>query len=330
MNNDENEKMKNFLITFPEYQQTRILRLKSLYSDYSRLKINNESGYKANNEWWKKVLKKGIEDNVITTGIHGLLIEFNENLIQKFYFKDVNIPLNLGDSVGSLIHEGYLKNVNDDLTKSNNRITNAVNVPLEWLFSTLGLSDNNKEYDIDNGQKLLEKHKGTYFITSRLNNFIDKINSDHLNLNLVNRLYNTRLFSYKYDLKGYEYESVINELIKRKNIIIDNNINVIKVVNSSDNSSTINEIDIGVVNLKNTIHLVKIKIKELENLLNESKTSIQQLINEKNINKAKHKLKSKKGLEVLLEKQFGNLMNVEDVLYRIDQSVDDIQVCILL
>lgn len=82
-----------FLSTLPEFQSTP--RIQSLYSDLSRQKLSNPTGYTANLEWWRKTLT-GLTQQRLQPQPDSLVLHVDQGLSDAFRWDKVGRPLGLG------------------------------------------------------------------------------------------------------------------------------------------------------------------------------------------------------------------------------------------
>jgi charged multivesicular body protein 7 len=101
--------MESHLATIPEYTPSRIARLQSLYSDFTRQKQANPTAFASNVEWWYRLLRKCLEEGLLagSNGIDGdktadidvsgdcLILHTGSDLPEKFRWDRLGRPLAL-------------------------------------------------------------------------------------------------------------------------------------------------------------------------------------------------------------------------------------------
>ncbi|TIB77657.1 hypothetical protein E3Q22_02947 [Wallemia mellicola] len=314
--------MEEYKLSIPEYaNEERLQRLKSLYSDFTRLRDTNERGYYANISWWKGVLNGGF------SLIDGLTFRFDDAYLRIWEHTTLGTPHALAAvivrSQNSMVDDGILLPLTEFLSSQSNTLSkqkSLLNMPLEWLFSSLGLGQDEGAQD---GHSLFVKAKGSYIFKDRVRNLADSLVDEHMIEPSTRRLYSRRDFSRKYSLNGLDTEVVLKWLINDGKVIVDGD--AVKFV-IEPSEKIINKVDMGVISMNSALGSISSQVDELEGEINRHNENISTHIKNKETDKAKRALRSRKALQELLSKRLDSKENLQGVLLKIEQSVGDIEI----
>ena len=254
--------MEEYKDSIDEYSNaSRIQRLQSLYSDWSRLRVTNERGYTANLDWWKGVLMGGLDAVNPST----LSFTFDASYVRSWQHPRLGQPKALGVVISALVSDGVLLPLSQFLNGTSNALaqhsSSLLNAPLEWLFASLGLGG---EDSVDDGDSAYEKAKGTYVIASRVRCLARTVVDEHALENLTRRLYTRKLFALKYTLSHSDADLVIKWLCNDGNAVCTHE--GVKIVDKSSqpHAHTLTTVDKGVVGMVAALHSITAQIDELE------------------------------------------------------------------
>lgn len=131
-------------------------------------------------------------------------------------------------------------------------------MPLEWLFSSLGLGDDESGED---GHKVFEKTKGTYVLTARVSRLAKEIVDEHSIESPTRRLYTRRLFAHKYNLADVDADVVLKWLSNDRTAVVAGE--AVKIVPEGKHNA-ITHVDTGVIGMVGALASVGAQIDELE------------------------------------------------------------------
>lgn len=164
-----------------------------------------------------------------------------------------------------MVDDGLLLPLTAFLSSQSNTLSkqkSLLDVPLEWLFSSLGLAQDEGAQD---GHSLFVKAKGSYIFKDRVRNLADSLVDEHMIEPSTRRLYSRRDFSRKYSLNGLDTEAVLKWLINDGKAVVDGDA-VKFVVESSE--TVINKVDMGVISMNSALGSITSQVDELEGEIN--------------------------------------------------------------
>ncbi|KAI8975343.1 hypothetical protein BDF20DRAFT_878067 [Mycotypha africana] len=312
-------------------------RLKSLYSDFSKLKLLNPYGYVANINYWKAVMLDCNLHGFLSTTENSCFIDSNE-LAELFYRPKMGKPLSMDNVVEEISKEEGPLLLQNDYEKRypiKITITNRNEGWFQWLYHWMIPKETPKHLYIvlptvhEFSRKIIERHYQTPLCSSldhtlTFLEFKEKygtmtspeegtIQLSDLDLILILR--------YLHAHHGVDVEETQTTTLSRTIIIkFPTHREAVK------ESAKIVENDKAIVKVKSMCALLSRQVNELqvksEELLNLSR---EQLRN-KHKSQAVYFLRKKQKVERLLEKNLKVLETMETVLLRIETAQNDLQI----
>ncbi|KAF9520485.1 hypothetical protein BS47DRAFT_1387120 [Hydnum rufescens UP504] len=334
--------LSKFLATIPEFTKTS--RLQSLYSDISRQKVSNPTGYQANVLWWKTLLQDIVKRGLQSTSDH-FVLHVDSDLIESLRWGKVGRPLSMPSVVSDLKATRDFIPLDDFLSSSSSvhatyplpyRVASLVlGRPLWWALEQLnivGESENPGSYD-----SRWALSQGSYVVLDVLEVAAEAIIKAQLgtgSLSLSESTHNLSSFRTKFapiilprapeSLTDLDIQVLLRYLERDKGALVSEK-EVIKFAEPNSVLTEITDVDRGVAEMKLTrLHLQE-QVDEIQRKIEDRVTKIKDLILSKRQEMAKSYLRSKKLLEELLVNRLKSLETIQTILLKLDTAAGDIE-----
>jgi len=310
-------------------------RLASLYRDFRDLKDLNPDGYQANINTWKDYFTNNLLNDTSTLSVHcgkNLLHKLNDSIYGEPKSIDIVIDELVSENI-LIPSESYFDTNKIDFDSSSNKIG-----ILSRLFGLLGLRNEMKF------TSRVTRDDDTYLKTDILiviNNVkkSGRTIADNISKNIVDN--SSELTDLVMNTDTFFKSSKVCDLWKNK---IDQNIvlfyleyylhliitdkNIVKVISDINkkeleiSNNKITDIDIGIVEIKNTLNNLNKQISKLVNEINEIETKLQSG-KYKSLSRTTQKgiLKNKIISQRYLEKLSGNKNNLTEIMRQLNMSL---------
>ncbi|KAF7730977.1 hypothetical protein EC973_001023 [Apophysomyces ossiformis] len=310
-------------------------RLRSLYSDFSKLKLINSYGYESNVSYWRTVILDSNAHGYLGTSEYCLAFDANE-LPDSLERVGMGKPLSIDTVISSMQLKGDLMHMDQFMQRYTPTswfawMYEAAVKPMKISWRVIGT--NNKQQAhlmvvLSNVKKIADRALRTYYLKPT------KSTVDHvMTFSDFREQYGT------YDsvkLTDADLWLILYYMSSELGVAVDENVRgygktyaVIKFPEKHDTkmiAATINEHDKAMISLKTTC-------KALHHQADELQSKIELFLQMAKENRAKNRkaqalyaLKRKKQLEAILERRLQALETVETMLMKIEASQNDLQV----
>jgi len=354
--------MESHLSTIPEYAPTRLARLQSLYSDFTRQKQANPTAFASNVEWWYRLLRKCLEEGWLNEADLGddeqdsvnggdrLILSVRSTLPEQFRWGRLGRPLALPTVLSELSSSQppRIISLKQFMASSTSiyhtdglawRIASyVVGKPLWWALEQMKLT-HEENVQAPSWNKLA----GDYVFTETLENVADAIISKwresasslgtlseclHSLETLVSQFATIGLsVKTRRKLSQKDMEVVVKYLSRDRQFVVVER-EVIKLVDDPTTAS-ITAVDHGVLEMKSAILKLESQVDEIQNRIERLTAQVRESLRQSPPRKvqALSRLRAKKTLEEdLLPKRLRSLEMIQSSLDNVERARGDIEI----
>ncbi|KAM3067204.1 hypothetical protein ACMFMG_005429 [Clarireedia jacksonii] len=309
--------------------QFRRARLAALYSDFRQLQTINPDGYQANIEAWRKGLANAARAGVMPS--HGsnpdlLVLKIDDELLRALETKEWGQPLALGTVAQEAIAKKELMPLKEFMDATNSIYSRSWSIrPWDiavWGLKQLGLSFGGDKLPV-----------GKFVILGNVEEAAKIFAGKSVaKMGRVDRIYSKKLFKEEFrsvlgekPLSEADTDAFLKYLARDKAFIAYDG-ETIKLKAPSDSKNLIiTQEDTSIASLKSLIADLEIQTKLFAGKVDANENAAKEAISKKNRTSALAALRSKKSAEATLAKRHATLSQLEDVLAKIEQAADQVE-----
>ncbi|KAG0135934.1 Snf7-domain-containing protein [Tuber indicum] len=305
------------------HEQFRRARLPSLYSDFCPLRANNPSGFLANVTAWKSVLSQAAANGIL--GGDTLVLEIGEGLVGSLATREWGRPLALGTVVNEAVSTREFISLETFLGMRESVYYRPWVDPwkvLVWGLEVVGL----KSRAVEDGKIREGKVVVLKNIEETAKTILKEISKRP---SIVDRIFSTEMFLQEFPIHGKPLSEtdlrVLLVFLSRdlREASVANN--TIKFKPPTGELTPVSPHDTTIANLKTLITSLHTTISTLSTKISTSDAKARTAIQSSNKHAALSALKSKKIAETSLESRAKSLAQLEEVLVKIEQAADNIE-----
>ncbi|PWW72729.1 hypothetical protein C7212DRAFT_366452 [Tuber magnatum] len=315
--------MSELLSFILAHEQFRRARLPSLYSDFRPLRTNNPSGFLANIAAWKSVLGQAAANGVL--GRDTLVLEIGEELVSSLATREWGRPLALGTVVNEAVATREFISLEMFLSMRESVYYRPWMDPwkvLGWGLEIAGL----KSRAVGDGMIREGKAVVLKNIEETAKTILKEISKKP---NIVDRIFSTEMLLQEFSIHGKRLSEtdfkVLLVFLSRdlREASVANN--TIKFKSPTGELTPTSPHDTTIANLKTLIASLHTTITTLSTKISASDAKARTAIQSSNKRAAISALKSKRMAETSLESRAKSLAQLEEVLVKIEQAVDNVE-----
>ncbi|CUS13127.1 unnamed protein product [Tuber aestivum] len=320
--------MSELLSFILAHEQFRRARLPSLYSDFRPLRANNPSGFLANVTAWKSALGQAAANGVL--GRDTLVLEVGEELVSSLATREWGRPLALGTVVNETVATREFISLEVFLSMRESVYYRPWVDPwkiLGWGLEIAGL----KSRAVEDGKIREGKVVVLRNIEETAKTILNEISKKP---SIVDRIFSTEMFLQEFPIHGKRLSEtdlkVLLVFLSRdlREASLANN--TIKFKPPTGELTPVSSHDTTIANLKTLITSLHTTIATLSTKISASDAKARTAIQSSNKHAALSALKSKKMAETSLESRAKSLTQLEEVLVRIEQAADNVELVRML
>ncbi|KAG0643663.1 Snf7-domain-containing protein [Tuber brumale] len=305
------------------HEQFRRARLPSLYSDFCPLRANNPSGFLANVTAWKSVLSQAAVNGIL--GGDTLVLEIGEGLVSSLATREWGRPLALGTVVNEAVATREFISLETFLGMRESVYYRPWLDPwkvLGWGLEVVGL----KSRAVEDGKIREGKVVVLKNIEETAKTILKEISKKP---SIADRIFSTEMFLQEFPIHGKQLSEtdlrVLLVFLSRdlREASVANN--TIKFKPPTGELTPVSLHDTTIANLKTLITSLHTTISTLSTKISTSDAKARTAIQSSNKHAALSALKSKKIAETSLESRAKSLAQLEEVLVKIEQAADNIE-----
>ncbi|KZO97862.1 hypothetical protein CALVIDRAFT_554340 [Calocera viscosa TUFC12733] len=322
-------------------------RLHALYADFSRQKSFNPSSYSANVDWWRRALPEVVAHSQALPD--HLVLDVGDKLVEELRTASGARPASLGTVALEMLESSSLYPLAPFLSAPNPiypisdstslpwRIASTlVGQPLWYLLSQLRLVGDPLPAEESTAARW-KRAKGKYILKANLEKAADAVlNHERSNahVSITDRLYTPASFQKEFGdlalpgvtLSATDTKVLLKHLERDRRAIVTSN-EIIKFLDEHEpESTTITQVDRGVLEMKLAIQRLEEQISEIDRRITERTSKVKESLGKKQQETALSYLRSRRQLEEVLAKRTSSLETLQTVLLRIEAAAGDVEV----
>jgi charged multivesicular body protein 7 len=307
----------------------------SLYANFSRLKETNIHGYEANITAWKSLLLTAVDGGLFEDN---LAIPANEALLESLHDPEFGRPLALNAVLEELVETKTVIPLQIFRSQTHSIYESSINIGsvFSWVLAKTGLWESSWRAEGPAGSGSLKREK--YICINRLETIADAVWTKLEILGATSsycRSVFTREMFYKtislvtvvpsgtVTLSETDLECVMIFLVRDRKRMASSG-NVVKLITGV--LSEVTQKDVAVANLQATVDQVSRRTDSLSDRITVCTEKARQALRNGHKPVAKYALRSRKVAESSLAKALSMLENLEQVLEKIDDASDQVEV----
>ena len=306
-------------------------RLPALYADFRPQRTLNPDGYRANITAWRHALSLLASRGLLSkrgSAPNALVFSVDNSLLRDLESRQYGQPLALGTAIRESVSDHSMFPLQTFLQSQHNVFqTSWAGVPLAvmgWTLRQIGIIDPSRGEDsLPKGQYVITEN--VHAATKQFNNIMAEHQSRFDRIFTKEQFHNTFASDLIEGQRLSELDiDVLLRHLSRDKGIVEYNGKIVRV-KASGEPAGISEDDVAIASVKELTTRIKHQADLLDSKVDELEQEAKKALARKNKVSAMAALRSKKATEATLAKRYATLNQLEEVVTKIEQASDNVQ-----